>query len=306
MRGTRLLSLLVTVLVPTAIARAQTAASPSFRLSHQSFNSSGGRASSASFRLTDCLGPEPEAGGKSRSSSFVLYAACAAAIPAGLATDDDDGDAVPNGVEDGAPNGDGNADGVADRIQSHVTSLPSATGQGYMTLEACADMACAPVCHARNVRALTESDLPVGDPRHVFPLGLLEFNIDCSPADIRILYHGLNQFVPTVEYVKFGPNPPDTPPDVFYVLPGVIFGVEAVGTDPAVASARFRLTDGAVGDDTGVDGLIFDQGGPGLPQEISAAPLLTPAGLVITLFVLVLVARAAWRRHRDSSETKPA
>jgi hypothetical protein len=81
-------------------------------------------------------------------------------------------------------------------------------------------------------------------------------------------------------------------------LPGVVFGTEAVGGDPAVASARFVLTDGAVGDATPVDGLIVDPGGPALEIAPAAAPLLGRAGLGVALVVLVMTAFLTMRRRR--------
>jgi hypothetical protein len=283
---------------------AQTSTSASFRLAHQTFDSSGSTASSANFRVTDCLGPEPEAGGRSASSSFLLFAACAAAIPAGLAADDDDADGVPNGTEDGAPNGgDGNGDGIPDRVQGHVTSLPSATGAGYITFEACGDVACSPICQAKNVRSLTENDLPLQDPDRDFPFGLLEFGLACSPANVRILYHGSDGFTSSVGYINFGPNPPGVPPSEFYELPAVVFGVDMVGADSAVASARFTLTDGSIGDDTVVDGMIFDLGGPALPGPPQLGPAPAPAldivGMALAILVLLLISMLAFRRRQE-------
>jgi hypothetical protein len=44
----------------------------------------------------------------------------------------------------------------------------------------------------------------------------------------------------------------------------------------AVATATFTLTDGQLGDDTGVDEWIIDQGEPGLPQQtVAAIPTMT-------------------------------
>lgn len=273
------------------------ASSASFRLQYQDLNAAGGRSASASFALTDCLGSEPEAPGKSSSASFILYAGCAAAIPVGLAADDDDGDGVPNGVEAGAPNGgDGNGDGIPDQTQGNVTSLPNANSNAYLTLEACADVACTVACPARDVSAVAESDLPEQSD-FLFPFGLLGFVLDCSPANVHILYHGIDNFPPNTIYEKFGPNPPGSATSIFYSLPGVVFGSEPVGSDPAVASASFVLTDGAVGDATLVDGMIFDPGGPAF-EVTGSVPLLSPKGLGIALLILAITAFFALRRRR--------
>lgn len=276
------------------------ASSASFRLEYQDVTAAGGRSTSASFGLTDCLGSEPEAPGRSASASFILYAACAAAIPAGLAADDDDGDGIANGVEAAAPNGgDGNGDGVPDAVQGHVASLPSAARPGYLTLEACVDGACATPCQAQQVTALQENDLAQQSPL-LFPFGLLAFVLDCSSAHVHVLYHAIDAFPANTVYEKFGPNPPGSGTPRFYELPGVTFGSEAVGSDSAVASADFVLTDGAVGDATPVDGRIVDPSGPAfdLPRGV---PALDAHGLAAALLALVLIALPALRRRRRAA-----
>lgn len=294
-----LLSAASLLVVVFATAPAWAGTSASFRVQYENLNAAGGRSSSASFALTDCLGPEPEAPGKSSSASFVLYAGCAAAIPGALPADDEDGDGVDNGVENGAPNGgDGNDDGIPDMTQGNVVSLPGAGRRTYITLEACADGACMAPCQARQVTTLSESELPQQSPL-TFPLGLLGFIIDCSSANIHILYHAYDYFSPATIYEKFGPNPPGSMTSTFYDLPGVVFGSEPVGSDPNVASATFVLTDGGVGDATPVDGMIVDPGGPAL-LVASAAPALSPLAFAVALLVLALTARLAMRRrHLD-------
>jgi len=297
-----------TVLLVAAIAvgagSAQAGTSASFRLEYEIIDNAGGRSTSASFILTDCLGTEPEAPGRSASASFVLYAACAAAIPAGLAADDDDGDGVDNGVEAAAPNGgDGNDDGIPDQTQGNVASLPRAGGTGYLTLEACVDGACATPCQARQVTAVAEDDLPQ-QSELVFPFGLLGFILDCSSANIHILYHPIDQFAAGFVYEKFGPNPPGSSPSHYYTLPGVTFGSEPVGSDPAVASASFVLTDGGIGDATPVDGMIVDPGGPAL-QPPRGVPALGAGALVLAVVVLAVTAWLAQRRRRSAGAIDP-
>jgi hypothetical protein len=303
MRSLRATLLAVVTLLMFAAANspARAATSASFRLQYEDLNAAGGRSSSASFALTDCLGPEPEAPGKSSSTSFVLYAGCAAAIPGALPADDEDGDGVDNGVENNAPNnGDGNDDGIPDMTQGNVTSLPGAGRPAYITLEACVDGACMTPCQARQVIALPESELPDQSPL-TFPLGLLGFILDCSSANVHILYHAYDHFLPETVYEKYGPNPPGSMASIFYQLPGVVFGSEPVGSDPQVANASFTLTDGGIGDATVVDGMIVDPGGPALliPQ---ASPALSPGALALALIALMLIALPAIRLGRESPQ----
>lgn len=282
-----------------ASARAETSASASYRLEAQALTSGGGVASSASFLVRDCIGPESEAPGRSSSASFILVAGCPAALPAGLPADDDDGDGVPNGVEDAAPNGgDANGDGIPDSVQGHVASIPGADGtDGYQTLQACADPACDEPCQLRDVYAIAESALPLQQPQLYFPFGLIGFTADCPSVEILVLYHRADTVPAGAVYEKFGPTPPTFGLSSYYELPGVTFGSEAVGSDPAVASARFSLVDGALGDGTPVDGLIVDPGGPAL-SPLRAAPALGSAGLAAALAALCALGGAALRRRR--------
>ena len=82
---------------------------------------------------------------------------------------------------------------------------------------------------------------------------------------------------------KFGPAPPYVNDPQWYTLPGVTFGTLAVGGD-SVAYAEFTLTDGQLGDGTGVDGLIVDPGGAALSEEM--IPTLSEWGLMILMAIL--------------------
>lgn len=294
---TVLLALALSVLPP--VATAQTSSSASFRLPAQALTSEGGTAGSASFRVSDCIAPESEAPGKSTSASFILYAGCPAAMPAGLANDDDDGDGVDNGVEEGAPNdGDGNADGTPDLVQGHVTSVTAPGSGAYLTIVACADAGCMATCQLRDVYTVAEANLPVQDPDLTFPFGLLGFTTDCPTVFVKVLYHSLNAFNPDVVYEKFGPNPPGSMPSIYYTLPGVIFGSEAVGPDPAVATASFTLVDGGTGDATVADGEIIDPGGPAFALPEAPAPALGLTGMAIALALIGAIGGLAIRRRR--------
>jgi hypothetical protein len=276
------------------------AGAPSFKIEQQTFTAAGGRSTSSSFQLWSCLRPESLAGGFSSSTSFQLYSGCGGAIPGNLAHDDDDGDGVASGTEDGAPNGgDGNGDGIADETQGWVASLPSGTNRGYVTVEACTNPSCTTKCQLLDVKALREQDLPYQSPIYEFPFGLLQFTTHCSPVYIQVLYHGSAGFgASPPQYVKFGPNPPGPNPDVYYPLPGVTFDTISVGSEPAVARARFVLTDHQLGDDdhaASANGIIIDAGGPAFLKP-SAVPALTPAGLGLAVGLLLLVALFTLRR----------
>ena len=93
-----------------------------------------------------------------------------------------------------------------------------------------------------------------------YPFGILGFTLVCSgPADVKIYFHGSSGLV--APYRKYGPT---TPGDVntlaWYSMPGAVFGTELIDGN-TVATVTFSLTDGLLGDATGLDGQIVDPGG---------------------------------------------
>lgn len=59
-----------------------------------------------------------------------------------------------------------------------------------------------------------------------------------------------------------------------------------------------QLQDGGIGDDDGIaNGVIVDQGGPGLPNTLAKVPVLNPAGLVALAGALSFVAISGIRRR---------
>ena len=93
-------------------------------------------------------------------------------------------------------------------------------------------------------------------------------------------------------YRKYGPLPPGGPAQ-WYNLPGVAFTTASVGGNP-VQRIDFTLTDGGTGDDTVVDGVIVDQGGP--PTSPSPIPLLDPLPLMLLGLLLAISGAIAIRR----------
>jgi len=170
---------------------------------------------------------------------------------------DDDGDGIRDTVEYSAPNnGDGNGDGVPDRQQKHVTSVPSATGQGYITVETtCSEN--------QDVWAYTDAEACLGadfDYDYDYAYGLVGFCLPCSSATVRIYFHGIDELSGYI-YRKYGPIPPDFDKPQWYTLANVIYGTTMIGGQ-VVAYVEFILVDGELGDDTGVDGQIIEPGGP--------------------------------------------
>jgi len=195
-----------------------------------------------------------------------------------LGGEDDDGDSVPGDVEDNAPNeGDGNGDDIPDREQSNVASLPSINGTGYVTVEI--QSGCGQVTGVQTY--LKSPD----DPDFEYPYGLVgfQFGWPCESVVIRLYFHGASTLNGgEFTYRKYGPIPPDFDISQWYTLPDVAFGVENIkGTD--VPYAQFTLTDGQLGDDTSVDGVIFDIGGPAKNRQVHPIPTMNEWGILILL-----------------------
>ena len=195
---------------------------------------------------------------------------------------DSDGDGVPDTVEDGAPNGgDGNDDGVQDSVQPSIASLPAANGNGYLTVMS--------TCQLREVQARLRDDF---DPvSFLFPYALVEFRLPCTSTAMTILYHEGDGWG-SETYLKYGPETPGQELTTkWYQLPGVVFDTTTVAGS-TVARASFTLSDGEIGDDTGVDGEIVDQGGPGTPI-VAAIP--TTSEWMLLLMAMTLGITGAWK-----------
>jgi uncharacterized repeat protein (TIGR01451 family) len=189
---------------------------------------------------------------------------------------DTDGDGVLDTIEQGAPNGgDGNGDGISDRLQNTVASIPAANGNGYLTLQSS--------CPLQQVSVTSEGAMPAQDPGFHYPVELIAFRAPCSSATFSLFVYGSGA---ASAYRKFGPNPPGGPQQWY--------GIPATFTTATVGSLNprrvdFSLTDGGTGDDTPVDGVIVDQGGPAEPT----VPIPTLSEWMLLLMAALLAAVAA-------------
>jgi hypothetical protein len=203
----------------------------------------------------------------------------------------DDGDGVSSEVENACtPDGDGNDDGTLDSLQNNVTSLPSATGQGCITLVSQAG------CPLQNVQALTEQQAAAlngtqQDLLSNYPFGLVSFRIPCQQATVTIKYHGTNNLA-GFTYRKNGPTPNNWNEPIWYD-----FSANATINGNEVT---LTLCDGCLGDDTVVDGVIIDQGGAGQPGASVAVPTMTEWGMIIFMMLAGLGAIYYLRRNRKA------
>ena len=184
----------------------------------------------------------------------------------------DDNDGVDALIEDAAPNnGDGNDDGMPDSEQSDVASLP--TEDGYVTVEI-SGTGCEQL---DSVYTTTESAIATQDPDHDYPLGLVGFEAACvGSLTVKHYWYGADESL-TYEYLKYGPTTPgDASTTTWYNWPAQLSTQTIDGEH--VLIAEYTLTDGELGDDTGVDGVIFDPAGPTAVVEQAQDPDDEPTG----------------------------
>jgi hypothetical protein len=206
---------------------------------------------------------------------------------------DDDGDGSNNSAEDnvpngaGAGNGDGNGDGVADRTQSHVTSLPTASGSGYATLTNTAG-------HQQiNVTAVpVPADAPAGI---VFPYSMFSFTVSGL---------GLGETVGMVMYMPYNPAingywKKDNSGQWRDIATSIQLGPPEA---PNKTKITFPLTDGGPFDeDLAADGGIDDQGGPGIGGG-APVPTTNQWGMIIFTVLTVISGLYYLRRRKPSPQ----
>lgn len=130
-------------------------------------------------------------------------------------------------------------------------------------------------------------DLP---PGYSFPHGLLDFvlqgGVPGSPATIMIVYP--SALPAGTVYWKYGPEPGNAVPH-WYQFPAVIAG----------NTVTLTITDGGQGDDdlNNTNGIIVDQGGPGVPGVLNI-PTLSEWGMAV-LSALMALFGLAWMRRRE-------
>ena len=127
------------------------------------------------------------------------------------------------------------------------------------------------------------------DPSYSYPYGLVEFTLNCASAGVTITFPGRISDMP---YRKYGPTTPgNAATTAWYTFSNV--------TINSSTSITLHLQDGQLGDDTGVDGILVDPGGPGQPGESSAAavPTMTEWGMIIFVILLGIGStHYLWRR----------
>jgi len=177
---------------------------------------------------------------------------------------------------------DGNMTAGATFTLIDSVTVPSATGNGNITVQTTS-----PGCGLYNVAAKTEAQVG-NDPSYNYPYGLVEFTLNCESADVTITFPGN---ITGTQYRKYGPvTPGDFNTTAWYDFNGTITGNQIT----------LHLEDNKLGDDTGDDGIIVDQGGPGQPDVNGsvAVPTMNEWGMIIFMALAGLSCVYYIRRQR--------
>jgi len=227
-----------------------------------------------------------------RQFHLFLFAAVLLCLTPALAhagdPSDSDGDGISDEVENGAPNGgDGNSDKIQDSTQANVTSLPSATDEGYITIvtsSTCMQNQGVQVCD-QDAGACESAP----DKGYSYPFGIVFFVVPCEQTDVSLIFHGVNKVVgPGTPYHfrKFDPTKPGKPATFkWFDFPGAVIDGGTV---------TYSLNDGALGDQTGEDGAIVDPGG----LAVAAVPSL-PGWSPLVLSAILALGAAYFVRRRS-------
>jgi VCBS repeat-containing protein len=155
--------------------------------------------------------------------------------------------------------GDGNGDGIPDAAQPHVISLPDKVSGQYVTFEVQPE-----TCPITDVYTDVPDNYGKPDKNKPLPQGLIYFDLGCSQAQISVYYHAVSVVRRNFVFQKYGPTVPGDENTIgWFTLPNVTFEAVMVG-GKSVVKATYTVTDGGLGDSTGVDGRIVDPGGLGL------------------------------------------
>ncbi len=199
-----------------------------------------------------------------------------ATVPTGYVTLmdvlDDDGDGNPDSIEDAGNNGgDGNGDGIPDSEQQSVSGAPNPVTGDYTTLES-AGASCTFITSNAMVE---ESGLAVSDPTYEYPVGLVDFQVECTnpgeSADV-VVYYGQIYDTSEWQWRKF-----NSVGEVYSDISSlVVYGTADLDGDMIddVTTASFTVTDGDP--ETDEDGIanrfIVDPSGPAITGFVPAPP----------------------------------
>ncbi len=213
--------------------------------------------------------------------------------------DDTDNDGSRDSSEDAGTNGgDGNGDGTPDSAQQSVSGVLNPATGDYTTVEATGG--CTFI--TENV-AFDESSLAVQDANYDYPVGLVDFQVQCPSPGLSTdvtFYYAQDYGTQTDDWVfrKYD----GTGTAYADITSLVTFGSHTFTSGPrsgdTVTTVSYTITDGdPLTDEDGVaDGVINDPAGPAVEVQSAVAEPLSETGQSIAPVMLVgaLVSTAAW------------
>ncbi|MDM8565042.1 choice-of-anchor Q domain-containing protein [Candidatus Halobeggiatoa sp. HSG11] len=124
-------------------------------------------------------------------------------------------------------------------------------------------------CTIKNAGTVAIESLPQSTESYSFPTDLIRFELEATEtAHVGIYYKNINSLDNFV-YRKYGPTTPGNSSTIgWYTFSNVTF--ELVNN---MVKVNLTLTDGQLGDDTGVDGIIIDDGGIAIQEPIAEEDL---------------------------------
>ncbi|MCB0140424.1 MAG: DUF11 domain-containing protein, partial [Caldilineaceae bacterium] len=206
--------------------------------------------------------PNPPADGSSRRRTLLEIVS-----ESNFGIQDADDDGASNADEITGPNGgDANADGTPDYEQPNVGSIMAAHGQGHIAIAATGD--CVDV---KELTATSEQGSGLIDGNFDFPLDMVTYTLECSEPgqSATVAYYWYTDAdLSQVHFRKFGPTTPGNPATAaWYDFPATLETIEIPVTENGftvmkpVLKGTVMLTDGQLGDDTGLDAMIVDPSG---------------------------------------------
>lgn len=192
---------------------------------------------------------------------------------------------------------DGNAGNNTATATTAVVSLPT-TAQGNagggLVTAAITGGTCAGFALGSTSFTTAPTPLP---PGITFPYGMFGFTAVCPSGGTVTLTLTYPNLLPAgTQYWKYGPTS-GNPAAHWYVLPATITGNTAV----------FTITDGGLGDDDldPNNGVIVDQGGPGVPGAGNGTAAIPTLGEWALLILSTLLGGLIWRARRRTGYGSP-
>lgn len=196
---------------------------------------------------------------------------------------DTDGDGIKDVLEFAGPNGgDGNGDGVLDCLQNAVATTPTGNGSKYVSIITKGNSA--GLCKAITLASVsTEASNNKQDISYEYPWGFVNYTVACATT-VDVALHWFTGGDNGEVLRGYNPlTPGDVSTTDYYDQATSSRQMVAVGSATALQT-NFTLTDGLVGDTTGVDNSITNHTGLGTKNAPKpAAPIIITGGTSTSL-----------------------